>query len=90
MRNDVPKLTGAGKGVILSRMPDDDRLVLACSVDKKAVVRVQVKQGSPKEISVGALTIMGRAKRGLKVVKRGGPVLGLAPVPQDLFSNTEN
>lgn len=90
MASEVPTLTGAGKGVILSRMPDDDRVVLACSVDKKAVVRVQVRQGSPKEIEVGALTIMGRAKRGLKVVKRGTPVVGLAPVPQDLFSNTES
>jgi len=87
LASDVPKLTGAGKGVILSRLPTEDRLVVAACVDKKSTVHVQVKQGSTKEIEVSALPMMGRAKRGLKVIKRGGPVVGPAPIAMDLFSS---
>ncbi|MFN8390975.1 MAG: DNA topoisomerase IV subunit A [Bdellovibrionota bacterium] len=85
LTSEIPKLTGAGKGVILTRLPGDDRLVVAASVDKKSTVRVDVAQGSAKEIKVAELTFMGRAKRGLKLVKRGLPVRGLAAAPQDLF-----
>ncbi len=86
MASEVPRLTGPGKGVILAKLPKDDKLVLASSVDKKSVVRVQVKQGAVREVEVGSLSIMGRAKRGLKVVKRGTPVVGAAPVQTDLFA----
>jgi DNA gyrase subunit A len=88
LAGEVPKLTGAGKGVILLKLPSDDRLVLACSVGKKSKVRVEVSHGAPKEIDVSGLTFMGRAKRGLKLIKRGFPVLGIAPEPQDLFESS--
>lgn len=85
LANEVPKLTGPGKGVILCKLPKDDHLVLATVVEKKSVVKVEAK-GGVREIDVGALSLMGRAKRGLKVVKRGTPVLGMAAIPKDLFS----
>jgi len=86
LANDVPKLTGPGKGVILAKLPKDDQLVLAAAVEKNSVVKVEVKQGGVREIELASLSLMGRAKRGLKVVKRGLPVVGLASVPLDLFS----
>ena len=88
LASEVPKLTGAGKGVILARMPGDDRLVLAASVDRKSKLKVEVRQGGLKEIDVSDLSIMSRAKRGLKLVKRGLPVLGLAKAPVDLFEKS--
>ncbi len=78
VNSEVPKLSLGAKGVILQKIPDDDRLVIATSVKKKDKVQVQVAQGSDKEVDVAALNIMGRAKRGIKVIKRGGPVLSLA------------
>ena len=63
------------------------KLVAIAMVEKKGVVMVEVKQGNPKEVDVSALTIMSRAKRGLKVVKRGLPVLGLARPKDDLFAS---
>jgi len=78
MANDeAPLLNNAGKGVILQKVPAQDRLLLVCSVKKQDTIKVSVDKGKPRAIEVKALTISKRAKRGLKVVKRGTPVLGL-------------
>lgn len=83
--NEIPLLSGAGKGVILQKLPKDDQLALAVAVDKSSKVLVQGKQGAPKELDVSSMQISGRAKRGLKLVKRGGPVQGLAASQMELF-----
>ena len=73
---EAPLLSNAGKGVILQKVPKPDRLVFVSSVGKKDKLKVAVDKGKPKDVDVGALTIGSRAKRGLKVIKRGAPVLG--------------
>lgn len=78
--SEVPKLNTGAKGVFLQKLPDEDRLVAAASVDKKSKISVEMSQGAPREIDVGGLTIMTRARRGDKVVKRGTPT-GILPPP---------
>lgn len=74
--SEIPLLSGAGKGVILQKLPKDDQLVVAAVVDKKEKVEVLLDKGKTKEIPVSSLTIGARAKRGLKLVKRNLPVMG--------------
>jgi DNA gyrase subunit A len=75
LANEIAELSGAGKGVILQKIPSDDRLIGGCSVAKSSKVKVQVTKGGDKEIDIRSLTISSRAKRGNKVVKRGLPAL---------------
>jgi len=78
--SEVPALNAGSKGVILQRVPDGDALCLARSAGKKSSVAVITADGKARQVDVAAMTIGSRAKRGLKVVKRGGKVIGLAPV----------
>ncbi|MCB0346450.1 MAG: DNA topoisomerase IV subunit A [Bdellovibrionales bacterium] len=73
--SEVPLLSGAGKGVILQKLPKGDRVRAGFSIEKKSKVRVQAEKAI-KEVDVSSMTITGRAKRGLKLVKRGLPVVG--------------
>lgn len=73
--SEVPLLSGAGKGVILQKLPKGDKVRAAFSLKKKSKVRVQAEKAI-KEVDVSSMTITGRAKRGLKLVKRGLPVVG--------------
>src|SRR5262249_39797591 len=77
MTQEVSVLSGGGKGVILQRIPEDDRLMVAVGVEKKSKILIDLKKGKPREIDVGSLTIGSRAKRGVKVVQRGAEVAGL-------------
>ena len=51
-------------------------MVSVIAIDKKLSVEVTVKSGKPKKIDFSSITIGSRAKRGLKLIKRGMPVLG--------------
>ncbi len=73
--SEVPVLTGAGKGVIIQKLPDDDAMASACSVSGSEKLTLELHGGAVREISLSELTPTGRAKRGLKVIKRGGPVV---------------
>ena len=93
--SEVPLLTGASKGVILQKLPKDDELILAGTFRKKSKVQVQTDQGAPKEVDLGGLTIMNRANRGLKLIKRGTPLAFVveskgASGKSDAESKTEN
>ncbi len=80
VHSEAPLLANGGKGVILQKMSGGDKQAAAVSVNKKGKVLVTVESGKPKEIDVAALTIASRAKRGLKLIKRGMPVLGVLAV----------
>ena len=82
LRDEVPVLSGAGKGVVLQKMPTDDVLVVAASVDKSDKLALQLQGKKTFELAIASMTIGTRAKRGLKVVKRGTPVLGLVPADE--------
>ena len=70
MHSDVPLLNGVGKGVILQKVPDEDKLIVVCCVNKKDKINLELKKGTA-EVDVRALTIGSRAKRGSKVIKKG-------------------
>ena len=76
MHGEVPVLGGAGKGVILQRVPDEDRLVVACCLNKKDKVTLELKKGTI-DVQASALTIGVRAKRGERLVKKGNQVVGI-------------
>ena len=61
----------------LQKIPDDDSLVIARSVVKRTKLKIEVEGGKPRDVDVSSLTIAKRAQRGIKVIKRGGPILGL-------------
>lgn len=75
--DEVPVLSGPGKGVILQKVPKDDEMISFCTVNKKDSILVNAEQGKAKELDVSSLTIGTRAKRGIKVIKRGLPVLSI-------------
>jgi len=72
---DVPQLSGAGKGVILQKMPDDDKLLLATSVAKNDKLNIGLGKGKSRTVSVSEFKKAVRAKRGNKVITRGGPAI---------------
>ncbi|MCL4146283.1 UNVERIFIED_CONTAM: hypothetical protein GTU68_017526, partial [Idotea baltica] len=76
IKDEITILSGAGRGVQLVKLPNDDSLVAVASCAKKDVVKLEVEGGKPRDVECKALTIGSRAKRGNKVVKRGGPVIG--------------
>ena len=78
MKDQVPLLSNAGKGVILQKLPKNDTLRVVRSVEKGCKIKVKVKGRGLREIDVSGMTINDRARRGLKLVKRGLPVIGLA------------
>lgn len=73
-RDEAPVLSGAGKGVIIQRLPKGDRLIGAVSLEKGETVEITLQSGASRELGTSTLELSSRAKRGRKVVKRGGPV----------------
>ncbi len=77
VHSEAPMLSNGGKGVILQKMTGGDTQAAAVAVAKGGKVLVSVDKGKPKEIDVSSLTIATRAKRRLKLIKRGTPVVGV-------------
>ncbi|MDD2943851.1 MAG: DNA gyrase C-terminal beta-propeller domain-containing protein, partial [bacterium] len=77
LATEVPELSGAGKGVILQKIPSDDSLVAGCSVSRSSSVSILASDNEEKSISIRSLTLGSRAKRGNKLIKRGLPVTGI-------------
>ncbi len=70
--DEVPELSGPGKGVYLMRPgADDDRVVGALAPAKGATLDVVTAEGAERKIAVDDLPAGRRAGKGLKVVKRG-------------------
>ena len=70
--DEVPELSGAGKGVYLMRPGgDDDRIVGALAPRKDADLIVVTAEGTERKLSVDDVPQGKRAGKGLKVVKRG-------------------
>ena len=74
LTTEVPKLNAGAKGVFLQKLPEEDRLIAGLSIGKGAKLSVTLEQGSPKELELSSMTIMTRARRGEKLIKRGSPV----------------
>lgn len=73
---EIPLLSGAGKGVILQKLSKGDSVVVGASVGTAGKLRLRLKNGE-RELSVGDFESSKRALKGAKVVTRGAPVLGV-------------
>ncbi|MET0153795.1 MAG: DNA topoisomerase IV subunit A [Candidatus Binatia bacterium] len=70
--DEVPELSGPGKGVYLMRPgADDDRIVGALAPAKGATLIVVTGEGGERKLAVDDVPAGRRAGKGLKVVKRG-------------------
>lgn len=69
MTSEIPVLAGAGKGVILQRMPDDDSLKIVVPLKKREKCSLILEKGEKKTVDLQALSIGVRAKRGEKLYK---------------------
>jgi DNA gyrase subunit A len=70
--DEVPELSGPGKGVYLMRPGgDDDRIVAALAPAKGATLIVVTAEGGERKLGVDDVPAGRRAGKGLKVVKRG-------------------
>ena len=76
-KEEAPLLSNAGKGVCLQKMPDDDNLLVVKSVRKGDSIEVILASGKTKVYPVKDFESSVRARRGGKVVKRGGPLSGI-------------
>jgi len=73
-KSEFPLLSSAGKGVIIQRPGKDDQVCIAASVTKKSKLSIDTSAKNPKELSMSEVPEVARAKKGLKVIKRGLPV----------------
>jgi DNA gyrase subunit A len=72
MVDEVPELSGAGKGVYLMRPGSaDDRIVGAVAPRKGAAVIVTSSEGSERKLALEDVPQGRRAGKGLRIVKRG-------------------
>src|SRR5262249_59243520 len=70
--DEVPELSGPGKGVYLMRPGDeDDRIVGALAPAKGATVIVTTGEGAERKLALEDVPEGKRAGKGLKVVRRG-------------------
>jgi DNA gyrase subunit A len=72
--DEATELSGAGRGVILMRLDDDDRVVGAVVPPAKAKLSVAMEAGGERTLSRDEFPRGHRAGKGNKVVKRGVPV----------------
>jgi DNA gyrase subunit A len=70
--DEVPELSGPGKGVYLMRPGgEDDRIVGALAPAKGATLVVTTAEGGERKVAIDDVPAGRRAGKGLKVVKRG-------------------
>ncbi|HKA52660.1 MAG TPA: DNA gyrase C-terminal beta-propeller domain-containing protein, partial [Candidatus Binatia bacterium] len=67
---DVPELSGPGRGVILMRLDDDDRLIGAVTSSPGQGVIVTNSDGNDREVRLKEIPLGHRAGKGQRVVKR--------------------
>jgi DNA gyrase subunit A len=70
--SEVAELSGPGRGVILMRLDDDDRVVGAVSVADKGHFLVVTSEGTERKLGALEVPPGHRGGKGQKVVKRGG------------------
>ena len=74
---DIPILSGAGKGVVLQKMSKGDRVAAAALVNDKTSLMMKLAKGGDKSFKASTIEPGSRARRGEKIVARGGPVTAL-------------
>ncbi len=71
--DEVAELSGAGRGVILMRLEDDDRLLGAVATGRKAKLLAPIEGAGERELSTADFPAAHRGGKGHKVIKRGTP-----------------
>ena len=70
-KDEIPELTGPGRGVIMSKLPSEDKILTVLTIDKGDSIEIEPVKGKVQRLSFSKITSTGRAKRGLKLLKRG-------------------
>jgi DNA gyrase subunit A len=80
---EVSYLAGAGKGVLLVRLEDDDRLLVARPVDSDdAAVVLKTSLGGEQRLTRSKQEVSSRGGKGREVIKRGKFVEVVPPTPE--------
>ena len=80
--DEINYLSGPGKGVILIKLSDDDRVLgFIASTGDRDLLTVETTRGSEQTVSTGKYEVTGRGGRGRELLQRGGFVRIVSPIP---------
>jgi DNA gyrase subunit A len=80
--DEVNYLSGPGKGVILIKLGDEDRVLGAvASTGDRDLLTVETTRGAEQTISTGKYEVTGRGGKGRELLQRGGFTRVLWPMP---------
>jgi DNA gyrase subunit A len=81
--DEVNYLSGPGKGVLLIRLADDDRVLgFIASTGDRDLLTVETTRGGEQTISTAKYEVTGRGGKGRELLQRGGFARILWPVPE--------
>ena len=81
--NEVNYLSGPGKGVILIKLGDEDRVIgFVASDGDRDLLTVETSRGAEQTISTGKYEVTGRGGKGRELLQRGQFTRVLWPVPE--------
>ncbi|MQA30585.1 MAG: DNA topoisomerase 4 subunit A [Luteitalea sp.] len=80
--DDINYLSGPGKGVILIKLSDDDRVLgFIASTGDRDLLTVETTRGGEQTVSTGKYEVTGRGGRGRELLQRGGFARIIHPTP---------
>ena len=80
---EVNFLSGPGRGVILIKLNDDDRVIGAIvSRGDRDLMTVETSRGAEQTISTGKYEVTGRGGKGRELLQRGQFTRVIPPVPE--------
>ena len=81
--DEVNFLSGPGKGVLLIKLNDDDRLLGAiASTGDRDLLTVETSRGAEQTISTGKYEVTGRGGKGRELLQRGQFSKIIWPLPE--------
>jgi DNA gyrase subunit A len=81
--DEVNFLSGPGKGVLLIKLSDDDRLLGAiASTGDRDLLTVETSRGAEQTISTGKYEVTGRGGKGRELLQRGQFTKVIWPSPE--------
>jgi DNA gyrase subunit A len=80
--DEVNYLSGPGKGVMLIKLADDDRVLgFIASTGDRDLLTVETTRGGEQTVSTGKYEVTGRGGKGRELLQRGGFVRIVSPIP---------
>jgi DNA gyrase subunit A len=81
--DEVNYLSGPGKGVILIKLGDEDRVLGAiASTGDRDLLTVETSRGAEQTISTGKYEVTGRGGKGRELLQRGQFIKIVCPAPE--------